>query len=355
MTAEPRITRFQRSDEADAIGMLLGKLPPSEREKAYAARRSRWRWQYYDNPDNPDGEPLIWVARVDHSFGGMVATIPVKVRTPKGPVLGMWGVDFIVSNKMRGMGIGKSLLAEWIKTPGIAFVMGWSPVSFKVAKRVGFEVMWGFSTADIVLSRIGYTVASVKKKQRTDLNRLARVFWHLNPRVKTGAGPGRPCSVQAALPKGAGRLWEEVSEHYTFAVEREETYLKWRFEDHPLYDYRFVCLGAPDDLEGLGICRLTGDNPPLGIVADLIADPTSKEIIYGLTDAMVGYLGSQGAYAARMDLPPCLADPILSRYRCSLRKDRGMIVRTEDEDLRAAGILKADAWYISRSDADEDY
>lgn len=358
MTVEPRIARFQRSDEADAIRMLLDKLPPSEREGAYAGRLARWRWQYYDNPNNPDGEPLIWVARVDDAFGGMVATIPVKVRTPKGLVLGMWGVDFIVSGKMRGMGIGKALLTEWLKTPGIAFVMGWSPVSFRVAKGVGFEVIRGFTTADILLSRIGYAVASVKHKQRSDLNRLARVFWRLNPPAGGRSERGRaaqPVSVMTGLPEGADELWQRVSESYGFGVERDQIYLKWRFEAHPAYPYRFVCLGEPGDLKGLAVCRLTDDKPQLGVVADLIVDPGREDLVSHLIDATVAFLKSHGAYGARMDLPPCLADPILARYKCSLRKDRGMIVCTDDPDLKAEDILKPAAWYISRSDADEDY
>ncbi len=358
MTVEPRITRFQRSDEADAIRMLLDKLPPSEREGAYAGRLARWQWQYYDNPNKPGGEPLIWVARVADAFGGMVATIPVKVRTPKGSVPGMWGVDFIVSSKMRGMGIGKALLSEWLKTPGIAFVMGWSPVSFKVAKGVGFEVVRGFTTADILLSRIGYAVASVKHKQRSDLNRLARVFWRLNPPARGRSKHGRaghPVSIETALPDGSGELWQRVSESYGFGVERDQTYLKWRFEAHPTYAYRFVCLGDPRDFKGLAVCRLTDDKPPLGVIADLIVDPVREDLVSTLVDGTVAFLKSHGAYAARMDLPPCLADPILARYKCSLRKDRGMIVCTGDSDLKSDSILKPETWYISRSDADEDY
>ena len=358
MTVKPRITRFQRSDEADAVRMLLDKLPPSQREDAHDSRLARWRWQYYDNPNNPDGEPLIWVARVDDAFGGMVATIPVKVRTPKGFVLGMWGVDFIVSSKMRGMGIGKALLTEWLKTPGIAFVMGWSPVSFKVAKGVGFEVVWGFTTADIVLSRIGYAVASVRHKHRSDLKRLARICWRPNPRAGAGPEPGRtglPLSVETGLPEGAGPLWERVSESYGFGVERDQTYLRWRFEAHPAYAYRFVCLGEPGDLKGLAVCRLTDDKPPLGVVADLIVEPGRDDLVSNLIDGTVAFLRSHGAYAARMDLPSCLADPVLARYKCSLVKDRGMIVCTDDPDLKAENILKPEAWYISRSDADKDY
>jgi GNAT superfamily N-acetyltransferase len=353
MAEDVNIRRYQRSDEADAIGMLLGKLPPAEREAEYPRRLVRWKWQYYANPSNPDGEPLIWVARLGDVFGGMVATVPVTVRTPKGPVLGMWGVDFIVSPKMRGTGIGKKLLNAWNGVSGIAFVMGWSPVSFKVAKGVGFEVMWGFSTADILLSRANYAIEQMKDRQGEKLRKLARVIWHFNPRCRRQRL--REIRVETALPEGAGKLWERVSRAYTFAVERTDTYLKWRFDDHPTYEYKYICLGEPGDLHGLGVCRVSAGGRRLGVVADLLVDPARADLVTHLFDDVICFLQSQGAYAARMDLPPALAGQILSRYKCSMVKPRGMIVRTEDRALHDAGILSPASWYVSRSDADEDY
>jgi hypothetical protein len=142
---------------------------------------------------------------------------------------------------------------------------------------------------------------------------------------------------------------------YPFAVERDETYLRWRFERHPSYTYHYVCLRDSDGLVGLAVCRLTAEKPPLGVVADLIVDPNCRDLVSDLVDGAIEFLKSGGAYAARMDLPPCLADQILARYRCSLTKDRGMILYYRDQDLKAAGILDPQAWYISRSDADEDY
>jgi GNAT superfamily N-acetyltransferase len=353
MAPEPQVARFERSDEADAIGMLLGKLPPRERESAYNKRLARWKWQYYANPNNPNGRPLIWVARVGGAFAGMVATIPVKVKTPRGPSRGMWGVDFIVSSRMRGVGIGKRLLTEWLKTPGIAFVMGWSPVSFKVAQGVGFEVIWGFTAADVLLSRLGYAVAQVRLRQRRNLKRLAGVFWRTNPRPAKHVTDA--VEVERTLPEGAGELWRRVSEAYAFAVERDDAYLRWRFEDHPTHEYRYICLREAGALSGLAICRLTSDSPPLGVAADLLVDPRREDLVSRLFDATMAFLRSGGAYAARMDLPPALAGQIVRRYKCSMVKERGMILHTDDPELHAAGILKPGAWYIGRSDADEDY
>src|SRR5438094_9103368 len=43
------------------------------------ASRLRWDWQYRRNPNNPGGEPEIWVAREGPGIVGQDATMPVKL------------------------------------------------------------------------------------------------------------------------------------------------------------------------------------------------------------------------------------------------------------------------------------
>ncbi len=352
MASEVTITRFTHEDEADAVRMLVDKLPPSEREGAHERRLARWRWQYYDNPNNPDGKPLIWVARVDGSFGGMVATVPVSLRTPKGLLLGMWGVDFIVDTKMRGFGIGRKLLAAWNSHPGVGFVLGWSPVSFRVATGVGFRVIWGFTNATLVLSRCCFGMRLAKAKRRRDLLRLAKVLLRGIP----GTGEGSlPVDITRDLPEGTDELWGQVAASYSFCVERDRSYLDWRFVSHPAHEYHFVRAGGAGTPAGLAVCRLSDETPPLGIISDLIVDPGRQDVLVTLLDATVEFLRLKGAYAVSVDLPPALAPQVLQRYPCSLAQPLGMIVRSDDKDAEEAGIFSHGRWYISRSDADQDY
>lgn len=352
MASDVIVRRYQRTDETEAIRLLVEKLPPAEREGEFERRLLRWQWQYYKNPSNPAGEPLIWVAEVGNDFGGMVCTVPVQVKTPKGSVLGMWGVDFVVDRRMRSMGIGKKLLEAWIRMPGIAFVRGWSPVSFRVATGVGFRLVWGFPSVKIVLSRLRYGGALLKAAKRRELVSLAKV-WLRSNRFRRSSFDST--SVTDEIPSGADDLWAEVSKRYPFTVERDRKYLEWRFNGHPTHRYQFISLHEGSELAGLGIVRLAEGDPPVGVISDLIVSPERREVLRDLTAESLLFLESQGACAALIDLSPAIAPLILGDYRCSIRQEFGMIIRTDDEQLEQAGIFKIESWFQGRSDADEDY
>ena len=352
MAPEVTITGYTREDEDAAVRMLVEKLPPCERDGAYAGRLSRWRWQFYDNPNNPGGEPLIWVARVDGKFAGMSCSVPVSLRTPLGLKPAKWSVDYIVDSRMRGLGIGRKVLNCFTSHAAVGLAIGWTPVAGRVAFKVGFKLVEGFTNATLALSRCRLAVELVKTGRRRDLLRLARVFLRRIP------GPGRgslPVEITRELPDGTDELWGQVSAGYGFCVDRDRKYLEWRFLSHPTHEYHFVCVGGPGTPAALAVCRLADGTPPLGIISELIVDPERQDVLVTLLDATVGFLKSRGAYAVDLGLPPALAARVLERYPCSLAQPLAMIVSTFDKDAEEAGILSPERWYVSRSDSDQDY
>ena len=44
------------------------------------ASRLRWEWQYRQNPNNPGGTPVIWIAREGPTLVGQYATMPVRLQ-----------------------------------------------------------------------------------------------------------------------------------------------------------------------------------------------------------------------------------------------------------------------------------
>lgn len=346
------MTGYTREDEDPAVRMLVGKLPPSQREDAYRKRVERWRWQFYDNPNNPDGEPLIWVARVDGKFAGMSCSIPVSLRTPRGLKPAKWSVDYVVDPAMRGLGIGRKALSCLTSHPAIGLAIGWTPVAGRVAFKVGFKLVQGFTNATLVLSRCRLAIELAKAGRRRDLLRLARVFLR---RIPGPAGGSLPVDITREIPEGTDELWGQVSARYGFCVDRDRKYLSWRFVSHPTHEYHFVRVGGPGTPAALAVCRLTDQTPQLGIISELIVDPEKGDVLVALLDATVGFLKSKGAYAVELGLPPALAPRVLERYACSLAQPLAMIVSTFDKDAEEAGILSPERWYVSRSDSDQDY
>src|SRR5829696_1494639 len=61
------------------------------------ASRLRWDWQYRRNPNNPDGLPIIWIAREGPRMIWEYATMPVKLWVRGREVPASWGRDVMIA------------------------------------------------------------------------------------------------------------------------------------------------------------------------------------------------------------------------------------------------------------------
>jgi len=353
MKPEVTIREYRPEDEDIAIRLLVSKLPPEKREAAVEPRRRRWRWQYYQNPNVQPGRPAIIVAEVGGQFGGMVCTVPVRLRTPLGVVTGSWGMDFIVNPEIRGGGVGRILVGEWIKLSEISAVLGYTPVSLRISVAAGFKEFRAGTTVKIVLSRLPLAVGLARAGQRRDLQQLGGVFLKAN----RGGRPDRSFTAdEASEPDPAvPGVWEAVAANYRFAVERDLPYLRWRYGAHPHHEYRYIHLRRDGALCAFAIVRIAGEGYRLGVVSDFVVDPRQAGAVQALLDHVVAHCRARGAAAVMMDLPSVLAPAVGGRYPCSLSQQLNMISYARREDLLAAGVQQPDAWFIARSDADQDY
>ena len=65
-----------RADDRRAVDALYRRVFGND---AADANRLRWEWQYRRNPNNPGGEPEIWIAREGTAIVGQYATMPVRL------------------------------------------------------------------------------------------------------------------------------------------------------------------------------------------------------------------------------------------------------------------------------------
>lgn len=352
MIQRTKIRRYEQDDESQAIRLIVGKLPPEERNMAFEKRLRRWRWQYNENPKNPDNQPLIWIAESGGAVVGLIGTVPIELRTPLGISQAAWGADLVVDPNFRGMGIGKELVNTWMKSVPIAMGRGYNPVSYSIGINLGFKTIMGFTTAILVLSRMRYLLQSLRGKQYMHLAKAVGILARPNPvlgRIR------RTALVTDTLPSGTALLWTKASRVYSFAVERNLEYLTWRFLHHPTHCYYFIVMGDLTHPVGLAIVRLDAGEMPLGIISEMIVDPQNVDIALSLFAEAVAFLNSKGAHSVLFDLPPLLALPILKAYRCILKCKLGMIIYTNDNRIEASGLLNPKLWYLSRSDSDVDY
>jgi GNAT superfamily N-acetyltransferase len=348
MAAEVRIRKIEPGEEAAAGRFFASRYALELREEAFRKRGERWKWQYWSHPE---GKPGILVAELGSKIVGMIGTNAVRIRTPGGVIPAIWAGDLLIDPAVRGAGIGKKLVDAWKSGGAVAVGKGYGPIAYSLYVNRGFKGIWGFTQLHIVLSRTRLAARLLRRSERRNLLRLARVFARPSGRLRSGREP----AVSDTLPAGAAALWRSAAAAYRFAFERDEKYLAWRFGAHPFHTYYFIEARGSAGLSGLAIVRITGDRIPIGVIADLIADPRDEDTVLALARDALSFLESRGAAAALIELPPALAPIVSAAFPCSFGEDFSIVLHTADPELAAQGVFDAASWYLSRSDSDADY
>src|SRR5258708_22708913 len=89
----PDVDRYS-PDDGRAVEALYRRVLGTD---AAEASRLRWEGQYRRNPNNPGGEPEIWVAREGPAIIGQYATMPVRLWVKGQEIKGSWGMDVMVA------------------------------------------------------------------------------------------------------------------------------------------------------------------------------------------------------------------------------------------------------------------
>ena len=89
----PDVDRY-RPEDRRAVEALYRRVFGAD---AADASRLRWEWQYRRNPNNPGGEPEIWIAREGPAIIGQYATMPVRLAIKGQELNGSWGMDVMVA------------------------------------------------------------------------------------------------------------------------------------------------------------------------------------------------------------------------------------------------------------------
>lgn len=360
-TKQATIRRFRRDDEDEAIGLLLSKLSPQERSEVYQLRKTRWHWQYYENPANPETEPILWVAeeetkedeKTKSRIVGLVCPLAVKVRTPLGLTLGSWCNDWIVHSDYRGKGLGWQLEDAWVKTFPIALGRGWSKRAYEVSVKLGLITVSGFLRCWIVLSRFGFASLLWRVRHFERLKRLLLLPVGLTLSKKRQLGV--ELGVSSSLLGDEEGIWIRVASCYGFAVERDQAYLEWRYSKNPMQEFKYIRATSNGKLLGLAIVRLSSDRPPIGVICDLVLDPNDIQVGVGLLEKAIEFFSSKGACAVTLDLPPALEPVIRAIKRPIMIEEAKILVGDNDGKYGDLGIYDAKSWYLSRSDSDIDF
>ena len=343
------IERFRMTDRR-AIDSLYRRVFGQD---AADANRLRWEWQYARNPNNPDGTPLIWVAREGPTLVGQYATMPVRLRVGAREIDASWGMDVMVAPERQRRGLGEILFRNWDQHTGASLGLGLSESSYRLFQKLQWPDVGPLPCLVKPISRR----ALRRPRWPTPLNRLVGAA--TLPLVLVVSRP-RPLLAEVQpirhFDDRFTALWERVAPSFDFAVRRDAPYLNWKFIEPPHVRYSVVALVRDGRVDGYAVYRHLRE--PRGLVTlliDLLADPADSNGVLTLLRWI-----DREARAADSDKIRTFA--MHAGFRRLMRRSGYFTVKSTIEftlkinavEVAPAFYQETGRWHVTLGDSDQD-
>ena len=320
---------------------------------AAEASRLRWDWQYHRNPNNPQHEPEIWIAREGPAIVGQYATMPVKLSLAGREVQGSWGMDVMVAPERQRQGLGEVLFRTWDRNVGASLGLGLSDSSYSLFQKLRWP-------------DVGPVPCLVKPLTRRALRRpnwpvpINRLVSALTLPVVLIVARTRPLRAEVRLIQrfddSFTELWEQVAPKFPFAIRRDAAYLNWKFVSAPHVRYSVAALRRDDRNVGYAVYRHAYE--PRGrvtLLVDFLTDPDDEA---GFS-TLLRWIDRE---ARQADSDKIRAFALHAGFRRVLRKSGYFQVRSTMEfvakvngiDVPPSFYEATDAWHVTLGDSDQD-
>ncbi len=292
---------------------------------------------------------------------------------------GVWIANYVIRPDYRKGTFALQLLSQFRKPefdPMIAF--GINPATVSIYKVLRGEVLPDIPRHFMVLpgaaGRLNNLMSIAYPGESGDEHAgIVKPFEMTSlPKVVSGYGHELPADWDATR-------WQVLAAE-TVGVARDSAYLRWRYQQHPLFQYRFLTVGEGRGC-GLAVWRLetirkateTGreDVDKIGRLVEFL--PVSTENAKQLFSAFVaeleasgavgadyyGYHGQTGAWLDELGFQRALSQPggvkLPSRFQPLDGKGGGIMSAMFITQPAPRCDAKADcAWYWTKSDSDQD-
>jgi GNAT superfamily N-acetyltransferase len=343
------VVRYRREDRraVDALYRRVFGIDAAE------SSRLRWDWQYLNNPNNPDHEPEIWIAREGPAVVGQYATMPVRLALGGREVQGSWGMDVMVAPERQRQGLGEVLFRTWDRAVGASLGLGLSDSSHRLFQKLRWP-------------DVGPVPCFVKPLTRRALRRpqwpvaLNRLVSAITLPIVKIAGRTLPLQAEVRLLRrfddSFTELWETIGAKFGFAVRRDAAYLNWKYASAPHVRYSIAALRRDDRNVGYAVYRhLREPRGRVTLLVDFLTDPDDEA-------GFITLLGWIDREARREDSDKIRAFAMHAAYRRLLRKSGYFQVKSTMEfvakinaiDVPPSFYEQTDDWHVTLGDSDQD-
>lgn len=208
-----------------------------------------WEWEFESNPFGKPFSPVLMVDPEDQVVG-FNGVMPIEASEWGRPIDALWSCDFHVAPGWRGLGLGSRIKAELHQKARTLMAFGISDQASLVLQHLGWQPDWSVRNYRLLRQRKGWRDWMFMALQC--FNRLRGLLESSRERLSVG--------VRSTLPEPAlvNTLWEREKAGYPRVVRRSHAYLDWKYQQHPLARYAFVCAWEGERLAALLVVRYHG-------------------------------------------------------------------------------------------------
>ena len=343
------VDRFRRDDRR-AVDALYRRVFGND---AAEASRLRWDWQYRHNPNNPGGEPEIWIAREGTTIVGQYATMPVRLAVHGTEVQGSWGMDVMVAPERQRQGLGEVLFRTWDRNVGASLGLGLSEAS----RRLFEKLRW---------PDVGPIPCFVKPLTRRALRRpewpllLNRLVSAVTLPIVKIVARNRPLRAEVRLLQrfddSFTELWETVAPKFELAVRRDAAYLNWKYTSAPHVRYSIAALRRDDRNVGYAVYRhLYEPRGRVTLLVDFLTDPDDEE---GFS-TLLGWVDREARRADSDKIRTFALHETFSRILkkagyFQVKSTMDFVAKVNAVELPASFYEETARWHVTLGDSDQD-
>lgn len=339
---------------------------------AYDERLLRWQHSFPD-----DGERLsVLVAREGGAIVGMLGVIVVEFAVAGERSTGAWLTSWLATPEARRGQGGLRLLRHVLDEPfGFVGTTGANETALRIYRALGFSIResiprWARVVSDEALTKL--VGESAPQAPRPSIPAESSTL------ARRPSGPSmlalRVCDWADTHAGRWDELWEERLAPELVGPWRDAEYLRWRYVEHPHFDYSVrVAQGDDSSVRGLAVHRTIEVTGAQGRVMRMVELHGDREAMSALvSDALASAEGAGAAYVEFFCSAGTVAEP-LERWgftrEATPTHALPSLVEPLNVELPAAltgafkagpelggdsAVFQSDALYITRADCDQD-
>jgi hypothetical protein len=320
---------------------------------AAEASRLRWDWQYRRNPNNPGGEPEIWIAREGPAIVGQYATMPVLLMVSGQQVKASWGMDVMVAPERQRQGLGEVLFRTWDRNVGASLGLGLSDSSYRLFQKLRWPDLGPLPCLVKPLTRR----ALRRPNWPVGVNRFVSAITLPVVKIVSRTLPlGAEVRVIQRFDDSFTELWDSLAPRFDFAVRRDAAYLNWKYVSAPHVRYTIAALRRDDRNVGYAVYRhLREPRGRVTLLVDFLTDPDDHA---GL-NTLLGWIDRE---ARQADSDKIRTFALHSGYRRMLKRAGyfqvkstvQFVAKVNGVEVGPAFYEHTDRWHVTLGDSDQD-